>query len=89
MALYSKASVTLHENRDKMSCNERENQMHSMLMLPEKALLVKLYYQNRESTTAALRSYHHRNGIPTDKGPMISSVVKIDSEVRSHGLFRR
>ena len=63
----------------KRSCNERGNEMHSnlsMLMFPEKALLVKLYYQNGESTSAALRSPRNRKNIRTDKGPMIASTLK-------------
>ena len=47
----------------------------SMLTLPEKALLVKLYYQNGESAAAALLSYHHRKGIRNGKRPMTSSAV--------------
>ena len=47
----------------------------SMLTLPEKAFLVKLFYQNEESATASLRSYRHRKGIQTGEGPMTSSAV--------------
>ena len=48
----------------------------SMLTLSEKALLVKLYYQNRKSATAALRSCRHRKYIRTGKGSHTSSAVK-------------
>ncbi|GFS83262.1 uncharacterized protein TNCV_600121 [Trichonephila clavipes] len=40
-----------------------------MLALPEKALLVKLYYQNGECASAALRSYRHTKGIRRDDRP--------------------
>ncbi|GFX18638.1 hypothetical protein TNCV_3310991 [Trichonephila clavipes] len=33
-----------------------------MLTLPEKALLVKLYYQNGETVTATIRFYHLKKG---------------------------
>ena len=46
-----------------------------MLMLPEKALLVKLYYQNGECDSSALRSYRHRKGIRTGKGPLKNAAV--------------
>lgn len=49
---------------------------YDMLTLPEKALLVKVYYQNGESATAGLRSYRHRKGIRTGKGPMTIASVK-------------
>ncbi|GFT57393.1 uncharacterized protein TNCV_2035191 [Trichonephila clavipes] len=41
-----------------------------MLTLPEKALLVKLYYQNGECASAAFRSYRHTKGIRRGKGPL-------------------
>ena len=53
----------------------REGISVNMLTLSEKALLVKLYYQNGESATAALLSYRHRKSIRTCKGPGTSSVV--------------
>ncbi|GFY15860.1 hypothetical protein TNCV_1285051 [Trichonephila clavipes] len=46
-----------------MSFRQRGNRCISncsMLTLPEKALLVKLYCQNGESVYAALRSYCHK-----------------------------
>ncbi|GFT60859.1 DUF4817 domain-containing protein [Trichonephila clavipes] len=48
-----------------------------MLTLPEKALLVKLYYQNGECAreSAALRSYRHTKGIRRGKGPLTNAVV--------------
>lgn len=46
-----------------------------MLTLPEKALLVKLYYQNGECASSALRSYRHRKGIRTGKGPLTNAAV--------------
>ena len=48
----------------------------SMLALPEKTLLVKLWDRNGESDTAALRSYCHRKGIRTDIVLMINAVTK-------------
>ena len=47
----------------------------SMLTLPEKALLVKPYYQNGECASAALRSYRHTKGIRTGKGPLTNAAV--------------
>ncbi|GFT57444.1 uncharacterized protein TNCV_4515411 [Trichonephila clavipes] len=47
----------------------------SMLTLPEKALLVKLYYQNGECASAALRSYRHTKGIRRGKGPLKNAAV--------------
>ncbi len=47
-----------------------------MLTLPEQVLLVKLHYQNGESVIAALRSYRHKKGIQTGKGPMTSVAAK-------------
>ncbi|GFU22738.1 uncharacterized protein TNCV_763131 [Trichonephila clavipes] len=41
--------------RERISCTSSR----SMLTLPEKALFVKLYYQNGECASAALRSYRH------------------------------
>ncbi|GFW76850.1 DUF4817 domain-containing protein [Trichonephila clavipes] len=44
--------------RERISCTSSR----SMLTLPEKALLVKLYYQNGECVSAALRPYRHNEG---------------------------
>ncbi|GFU11546.1 DUF4817 domain-containing protein [Trichonephila clavipes] len=46
-----------------------------MLTLPEKTLLVKLYYQNGECASAALRSYRHTKGIRRGKGPLTNAAV--------------
>ncbi|GFU42735.1 DUF4817 domain-containing protein [Trichonephila clavipes] len=46
-----------------------------MLTLPEKALLMKLYYQNGECASAALRSYRHTKGIRRRKGPLTNAAV--------------
>ncbi|GFV57469.1 hypothetical protein TNCV_1609141 [Trichonephila clavipes] len=43
---------------ERISCTSSR----SMLTLPEKALLLKLYYQNGECASAALRSYRHTKG---------------------------
>ncbi|GFY20038.1 DUF4817 domain-containing protein [Trichonephila clavipes] len=51
--------------RERISCTSSR----SMLTLPEKALLVKLYYQNGECASAALRSYRHTKGIRRDDRP--------------------
>ena len=65
--------------------------MHSnliILTLPEKALLKKLYYQNGESTTTALRSYRHSKVIRTGKSTAISSAVKrMISKFKTTGLL--
>ena len=62
-------------------------QLHE-LTLPEKILLVKLYYQNGESATAALWSYRHRKGIPTGKCPMsISAMKRMISKFKPSGCF--
>ena len=37
---------------------------------------MKLYYENGDSTTAALRSYRHKKGIRTGKDLTIDSAVK-------------
>ncbi|GFU25075.1 uncharacterized protein TNCV_568301 [Trichonephila clavipes] len=57
--------------RERISCTSS----HSMLTLPEKALLVKLYYQNGECASAALRSYRHTKGIRSGKGPLTNAAV--------------
>lgn len=41
-----------------------------------KGTVSKLYYKNRESATAALRSYCHKKGIRTGKSPMTIAAVK-------------
>ncbi|GFX51005.1 uncharacterized protein TNCV_2733561 [Trichonephila clavipes] len=46
-----------------------------MLTLPEKALLVKLYYQIGECAGAALRSCRHTKGIRRGKGPLTNAAV--------------
>ena len=46
----------------------------SMLMLPEKSLIVKLYYQNGESAT--LQFYRHWKGIERGKGSMTGLAAK-------------
>ncbi|GFT32786.1 DUF4817 domain-containing protein [Trichonephila clavipes] len=46
-----------------------------MLTLPEKALLVKLYYQNGECASAVIRSYRHTKGIRRGKGPLTNAAV--------------
>ena len=46
-----------------------------MLTLPEKALLVKLYYQNGECASSALQSYRHRKGIRTSNVPLTNAAV--------------
>ncbi|GFW03731.1 DUF4817 domain-containing protein [Trichonephila clavipes] len=53
--------------RERISCTSSR----STLTLPEKALLVKLYYQNGECAreSAALRSYRHTKGIRRDDRP--------------------
>ena len=65
--------------------------MHSnliILTLPEKALLKKLYYQNGESTTTALRSYRHSKVIRTGKSTVISSAMKrMISKFETTGLL--
>ncbi|GFU87480.1 DUF4817 domain-containing protein [Trichonephila clavipes] len=57
--------------RERISCTSSR----SMLTLPEKALLVKLYYQNEECASAALRSYRHTKGIRRGKGPLTNAAV--------------
>ncbi|GFX74915.1 DUF4817 domain-containing protein [Trichonephila clavipes] len=57
--------------RERISCTSSR----SMLTLPEKALLVKLYYQNGECASAALRSYRHTKGIRRGKGPLTNAAV--------------
>ncbi|GFT11534.1 uncharacterized protein TNCV_2523491 [Trichonephila clavipes] len=57
--------------RERISCTGSRN----MLTLPEKALLVKLYYQNWECASVALRSYRHTKGIPRGKGPLTNPAV--------------
>ncbi|GFX54001.1 DUF4817 domain-containing protein [Trichonephila clavipes] len=53
----------------------RERISRSMMTLPEKALLVKLYYQNGECASAALPSYRHTKGIRRGKGPLTNAAV--------------
>ncbi|GFV91233.1 DUF4817 domain-containing protein [Trichonephila clavipes] len=57
--------------RERISCTSSR----SMLTLPEKALLVKLYYQNEECASSALRSYRHTKGIRRGKGPLTNAAV--------------
>ncbi|GFW46760.1 DUF4817 domain-containing protein [Trichonephila clavipes] len=57
--------------RERISCISSR----SMLTLPEKALLVKLYYQNGECASAALRSYLHTKGIRRGEGPLTNAAV--------------
>ncbi|GFU22658.1 DUF4817 domain-containing protein [Trichonephila clavipes] len=57
--------------RERISCTSSR----SMLTLPEKALFVKLYYQNGECASAALRSYRHTMVIRRGKGPLINAAV--------------
>ncbi|GFX11612.1 DUF4817 domain-containing protein [Trichonephila clavipes] len=57
--------------RERISCTSSR----SMSTLPEKALLVKLYYQNAECASAALRSYRHTKGIRRGKGPLKNAAV--------------
>ena len=47
-----------------------------MLIVPEKVLLAKLYNENLESATAALRCNRHKKGIRTGKNFMTNSNVK-------------
>ena len=59
-----------------------------MLTLPEKALLVKLYYQNGECASSALRSYRRRKGIRTGKGPLKNAaVVRMISKFEATGCL--
>ncbi|GFX81397.1 DUF4817 domain-containing protein [Trichonephila clavipes] len=51
--------------RERISCTSSR----SMLTLPEKGLLVNLYYQNGECASAALGSYRHTKGIRRDDRP--------------------
>ncbi|GFV92937.1 uncharacterized protein TNCV_1693301 [Trichonephila clavipes] len=55
--------------RERISCTSSR----STLTLPEEALLVKLYYQNGECASAALRSYRHTKGIRRGKGPLTNA----------------
>ena len=48
----------------------------SVLMILEKAPLVKLYYQNEEPVTTALRFYHHKKVIRAGKCHVTNSAVK-------------
>ena len=48
----------------------------SMLTLSEKALLVKLYYENEEPATKDLWSYRSKNFIRKDKVHMVNLPVK-------------
>ncbi|GFU72160.1 DUF4817 domain-containing protein [Trichonephila clavipes] len=57
--------------RERISCTSSR----SMLTLLEKALLGKLYYQNGECASAALRSYRHTKGIRRGKGPLTNAAV--------------
>ncbi|GFW14836.1 hypothetical protein TNCV_1562991 [Trichonephila clavipes] len=57
------ASDGWHQKTTTMSERISCTSSRSMLTLPEKALLVKLYYQNGECASAALRSYRHTKGI--------------------------
>ncbi|GFX28253.1 DUF4817 domain-containing protein [Trichonephila clavipes] len=57
--------------RERISCTSSR----TMLTLPEKALLVKLCYQNGECASAALRSYRHTKGIRRGKGPLTNAAV--------------
>ncbi|GFV73434.1 DUF4817 domain-containing protein [Trichonephila clavipes] len=57
--------------RERISCTSSR----SMLTLPEKALLVKLCYQNGECASAALRCYRHTKGIRRGKGPLTNAAV--------------
>ena len=59
----------------------------NMLMLPEKTLLVKLYYQNGESVVTALPSYHRRKGIQAGKDPM-TMILKFEVTGCLDGRFR-
>ncbi|GFV12372.1 DUF4817 domain-containing protein [Trichonephila clavipes] len=76
MALDNKTSVTAHKSHiEKGLSGERESVSRSMLTLHEKALLVKLYYQNEECASAALRSYRQTNRIRRGKGPLTNAAV--------------
>ncbi|GFU22724.1 uncharacterized protein TNCV_762991 [Trichonephila clavipes] len=57
--------------RERISCTSSR----SMLTIPEKALFVKLYYQNGECASAALRYYCHTMVIRRGKGPLINAAV--------------
>lgn len=49
-----------------------------MLSLPDRALLVKLFYLNGESATVALRKFRTAKGLKTKKGPMsCSGILKL------------
>ena len=51
--------------RDRISC--------SMVTLPEKTSLVKLYYQNGERVSSALQSCRQRKGIRMGKVPLTNA----------------
>ena len=57
-----------------------------MLSVVEKALLIKLYYKNAESATAALRAYRSMKGKRSRKGPITpSALIKMMKKFESTG----
>ena len=58
-----------------MSERIRCTSSRSMLVLPKKAHLVKLYYENKECACTSLRFYRHRMGIPTGKVPLTNAAL--------------
>ncbi|KFM59537.1 hypothetical protein X975_19579, partial [Stegodyphus mimosarum] len=71
--------------RERIRCTSSR----SMLTLPEKALLVKLYYQNGECASSALRSYRHRKGIRTGKSPLTNAgVARMISKFEATGSLQ-
>ena len=59
--------------RERIRCTSSR----SMLTLSETALLVKLYYQNGDCASLALRFYRHRKSIQTFKGRLTNAAVAI------------
>ncbi|GBM32272.1 hypothetical protein AVEN_275039-1 [Araneus ventricosus] len=47
----------------------------SMLSLPDRTLLVKLFYTNGESTTIALRKFRTEEGLKAQKSPISSNGI--------------
>ena len=59
--------------RERIRCTSSR----SILTLLEKVLLVKLYYQNGECASSALRSYRHRKRIRKGKGDKLTSAAVV------------
>ena len=84
MARDSKTCIKGAVMRERIRCTSSR----SMLTLPEKALLVKLYYQNGECASSALRSYRHKKGIWTVKGLLTNAAVsRIISKFEATGCL--